>query len=107
VGGSPHGAHNRIGEADHGPGSQLGRSGRACVEGGRGAVDGGAGELRAHRLSGEIAEVVAFCAGLRGPTKAAYAAGPAGFGLARALDTAGVGCAVAAPGKIERPRGIG
>ncbi|MEO8690752.1 MAG: hypothetical protein ABI611_21360 [Solirubrobacteraceae bacterium] len=27
----------------------------------------------------------------------------AGFGLARALEAAGVGCVIAAPGKIERP----
>jgi transposase len=66
-------------------------------------VDGESGELRAHRLSGETAQVVAFCAGLRGPTRVAYEAGPSGFGLARALALAGVGCVVAAPGKIERP----
>jgi transposase len=66
-------------------------------------VDGESGELRGHRLSGETAEVVEFCAGLPGPTKVAYEAGPTGFGLARALDVAGVGCVVAAPGKIERP----
>jgi len=30
-------------------------------------------------------------------------AGPTGFGLARALWAAGIGCIVAAPGKIERP----
>ena len=33
----------------------------------------------------------------------AYEAGPTGYGLARALEAAGVGCVVAAPGKIERP----
>ena len=33
----------------------------------------------------------------------AYEAGPTGYGLARALELAGVGCVVAAPGKIERP----
>jgi len=66
-------------------------------------VDGESGELCAHRLSGETAEVVAFCAGLPGPTKAAYEAGPTGFGLVRGLEAAGVGCVVAAPGKIERP----
>ena len=33
----------------------------------------------------------------------AYEAGPTGYGLARALQAAGVGCVVAAPGKIERP----
>jgi transposase len=66
-------------------------------------VDGESGELRSYRLSGETAEVVAFCAGLPGPTRVAYEAGPTGFGLARALDAAGIGCVVAAPGKIERP----
>jgi transposase len=66
-------------------------------------VDGESGELRARRLSGETAEVVALCVGLPGPTKVAYEAGPTGFGLARALEAAGVGCVVAAPGKIERP----
>jgi transposase len=35
--------------------------------------------------------------------RVAYEAGPTGFGLARALEAAGVGCIVAAPGKIERP----
>ena len=40
---------------------------------------------------------------LPGPTRVAYEAGPTGFGLARALDAAGIGCVVAAPGKIERP----
>jgi transposase len=33
----------------------------------------------------------------------AYEAGPSGFALARALTGAGVGCVIAAPGKIERP----
>ncbi len=66
-------------------------------------VDGESGELRAHRLSGETGAVVEFCAALAGPTKVAYEAGPTGFGLARALEAAGVGCVVAAPGKIERP----
>jgi transposase len=68
-------------------------------------VDAESGELGAHRLAGETAAVVAFCAGLPGPTRAAYEAGPTGFGLARALEAAGVGCVVAAPGKIERPAG--
>ena len=55
------------------------------------------------RLSGRTDEVVAFCAGLRGPTRVAYEAGPTGFGLARGLIATGIGCVVAAPGKIERP----
>lgn len=66
-------------------------------------VDGESGELCAQRLSGDTGEVAAFCVALPGPTKVAYEAGPSGFGLARALEAAGVGCVVAAPGKIERP----
>jgi transposase len=66
-------------------------------------VDRNSGELRARRLSGRTSEVVAFCAGLPGPTRVAYEAGPTGFTLARALRDAGVECVVAAPGKIERP----
>jgi transposase len=69
----------------------------ACV------VDAESGEMTVHRLGGETAAVVAFCAGLPGPTRAAYEAGPTGYGLARALQAAGIGCVVAAPGKIERP----
>jgi len=66
-------------------------------------MDGRSGELVVRRLPGATAEVVEFCAGLPGPVRVAYEAGPTGFGLARALETAGVGCVVAAPGKIERP----
>ena len=69
----------------------------ACV------VDAESGEMTVHRLSGQTAEVVAFCSGLPRPTRAAYEAGPTGYGLARALAAAGIGCVVAAPGKIERP----
>jgi transposase len=61
------------------------------------------GELRVRRLSGETSEVVKFCVSLPGPTRVAYEAGPTGYGLARALEAAGIGCVVAAPGKIERP----
>jgi transposase len=66
-------------------------------------MDRESGELRVRRLPGETSEVVAFCAGLPGPTRVAYEAGPTGFGLARALSAVGVGCVIAAPGKIERP----
>jgi len=69
----------------------------ACV------VDAESGEMTVHRLSGATAEVVVFCAGLPAPSCAAYEAGPTGYGLARALVAARVGCVVAAPGKIERP----
>jgi transposase len=66
-------------------------------------VDGVSGEMRTRRLPGATSEVVAFCASLPGPTRVAYEAGPTGYGLARALHAAGVGCVVAAAGKIERP----
>jgi transposase len=69
----------------------------ACV------VDAEAGEMTVHRLPGDTATVVGFCAGLPGPVRVAYEAGPTGFGLARALIAAGVQCVIAAPGKIERP----
>ena len=49
--------------------------------------------------------MVEFCCALPAPTCVAYEAGPTGYGLARALHAAGVGCVVAAPGKIERRRG--
>jgi transposase len=67
------------------------------------AIDGESGELRSRRLSGTTSEVVEFCCSLPGPTRVAYEAGPTGYGLARALHAAAVGCVVAAPGKIERP----
>ena len=66
-------------------------------------IDGESGELRSRRLSGATSGVVEFCCSLPGPTRAAYEAGPTGYGLARALRTGGIGCVVAAPGKIERP----
>jgi transposase len=67
------------------------------------SMDSETGELRVRRLTGETSEVVEFCCSLPGPTRVAYEAGPTGYGLARALEAAGVGCVVAAPGKIERP----
>lgn len=66
-------------------------------------VDALSGEMRSRRLPGATSEVVEFCASLPGPTRVAYEAGPTGYGLARALHAAGIGCIVAAPGKIERP----
>jgi transposase len=69
----------------------------ACV------VDAPSGEMSLQRLPGRTSEVAAFCAQLPAPARVAYEAGPTGFELARALEAAGVGCVVAAPGKIERP----
>jgi transposase len=67
------------------------------------SMDATTGEIRSQRLGGDSAKVVEFCLSLPGPTRVAYEAGPTGYGLARALHAAGVGCVVAAPGKIERP----
>ena len=69
----------------------------ACV------VDAESGEMIVRRLPGLMTEVVGFCAGLPAPVRVAYEAGPTGFGLARALQAAGIWCVIAAPGKIERP----
>jgi transposase len=67
------------------------------------SMDSETGELRVRRLPGETSEVVEFCCSLPGPTRVAYEAGPTGYGLARELAAVGIGCTVAAPGKIERP----
>ena len=67
-------------------------------------VDGESGELRVQRLPGSTGRVVEFCAGLAGPVRVSYEAGPTGFGLARGLEAAGVGCLVAAPGKPRSKR---
>jgi hypothetical protein len=97
------GADRNHGGADRGAGSQLGWVGCARSEDGSVMVDWESGELRARRLSGCTSEVVEFCAGLPGPTRVAYEAGPTGFTLARALEDADIECVVAALGKIERP----
>ena len=67
-------------------------------------LDAQSGELRSQRLPGETARVVEFLERLPGPTRAAYEAGPTGYGLARALHAAGIGCVVAAPGRSSAPR---
>ena len=53
-------------------------------------MDSHSGGLVVRRLPGATAEVVEFCAGLPGPVRVAYEAGPTGFGLARALEAASV-----------------
>jgi transposase len=65
-------------------------------------LDAETGELRFSRLPGEVDRTLALCVGLEPPVRAAYEAGPTGFGLARALTVAGIDCIVAAPGKIPR-----
>ena len=65
-------------------------------------LDHDSGELRVQRLSGRSDDVVAFAAGLPGPVRATYEAGPTGFVLARKLRAVGVECLVCAPGLIPR-----
>jgi transposase len=63
------------------------------------------GELRWLRVGGDVAEAAGLCAGLPRPVRAAYEAGPTGYGLARELTRRGVACVVAAPSKIPRAAG--
>jgi transposase len=68
-------------------------------------LDAENGELRTFGMNGDAGEAAAFCAGLPRPVRAAYEAGPTGYGLARELAKRGVGCVVAAPSKIPRASG--
>jgi transposase len=70
-------------------------------------VDAQTGEMTVHRLPGTTSELVAFCAGLPAPARVAYEAGPTGFGLARALQAAGIGCGSRAGGRSSVPRPTG
>ena len=56
------------------------------------AIDGGTGELITKRLVPTAETVIAWVRGLPGPAAVTYEAGPTGFGLARALATAGIRC---------------
>ena len=56
-------------------------------------------------MGGESAGAAGFCAGLPGPARVAYEAGPTGYGLARELAKRDVECVVAAPSKIPRASG--
>ena len=68
-------------------------------------LDAETGELSWFTVGGDASEAAGLCAGLPGPVRAAYEAGPTGYGLARELGRRGVGCVVAAPSKI--PQGVG
>ena len=69
------------------------------------AIDGVTGELVQARLTPSHEQIKAGLLALPGPVAVTYEAGPTGFGLARALDAAGVRCVVAAPSKLQRPSG--
>jgi transposase len=68
-------------------------------------LDMGTGELRGVRLRMAPIEVVEFLAGLPGPVRAVYEAGPTGFGLARAARERGIEVGVVAAGKVPRAAG--
>jgi transposase len=68
-------------------------------------LDAETGELEFFMLGGDVAQAAGLCAGLPRPVRAAYEAGPTGYGLARELARRGVQCVVAAPSKIPRAAG--
>jgi transposase len=68
-------------------------------------LDGETGQLQSFAMDGESAGAAAFCAGLPGPVRVSYEAGPTGYGLARELAKRGIECVVAAPSKIPRASG--
>ena len=62
------------------------------------------GELSRQRFdTGAVEPVVGWLAGLPGPVRCCYEAGPTGFGLYRAAVAAGIDCQVIAPSKTPRP----
>jgi len=72
------------------------------------ALDTVTGELREAKLGGGTGEAVEWVLAAQrdfGIAAVAYEAGPTGFGLARAVEAAGVRCVVAAPSKIRRAAG--
>ena len=69
------------------------------------AIDVVTGELRRVRFGGGTEEVVSWLADLDAPVRAAYEAGPTGFGLARQATKAGVHVVVVAPSKTPRAKG--
>ncbi|GEK81690.1 IS110 family RNA-guided transposase [Agrococcus baldri] len=71
------------------------------------ALDTETGEIVAAKLPPGNAAVIDWIDRQQhlGPLAATYEAGPTGFGLARALEAAGIRCVVAAPSKIIRPAG--
>jgi len=68
-------------------------------------LDRETGEVFKRRLTPDHQEMLDWLAGLPTPVAVTYEAGPTGFGLARALDAAGIECVVAAPSKLIRPAG--
>jgi len=68
-------------------------------------LDGETGELQSFTMGGDVVAAAGFCAGVAGPVRVTYEAGPTGYGFARELARRGVECVVAAPSKIPRASG--
>lgn len=68
-------------------------------------LDRETGQVVERRLCPDHREILAWLAQLPAPIAVTYEAGPTGFGLARALEDAGIECVVAAPSKLIRPAG--
>ena len=69
------------------------------------AVDEETGKVSKARLCPDHGEVLGWLHQLRAPVRMTYEAGPTGFGLARAINEAGMECVVAAPSTLQRPAG--
>ena len=69
------------------------------------AIDEETGKIARARLCPAHEEVLGWLHQLRDPVRVTYEAGPTGFGLARAINDAGMECVVAAPSKLQRPAG--
>ncbi|WP_460772386.1 IS110 family RNA-guided transposase [Microbacterium sp. GXF7504] len=69
------------------------------------AIDGATGELFQAKLPPGQDRIISWVRSLPGPVAVAYEAGPTGFGLHRALESAGIRSVVAAPSKLQRPSG--
>ena len=70
-----------------------------------GLIDERTGEVRTTRVPHATEDLVGWLRALPGPVHTTYEAGPTGYGLARALEGAGIACLVAAPGRIPRASG--
>jgi transposase len=69
------------------------------------AIDSLTGELRRARFGPGLEPVIDWLGELAAPVRAAYEAGPTGYGLARMASAAGIEVAVVAPSKTPRASG--
>lgn len=70
-----------------------------------GLIDEASGEVGTVRAPCATDELVGWLGSLAAPVRTTYEAGPTGYGLARALEGAGISCLVAAPSMILRAPG--